>query len=263
MSPNGQSLRGKSALVTGGTAGIGAAAVRRLISEGAQVAFTGISDVRGKALAGQTGALYIAHDVSDAAGWSGMMAEVTHSFGRLDIAFANAGISAGDGDIETVSLDSWHRILDVNLTGAMLTCRHAVAAMRKNPGGATGSIIINSSMVAMQSLPGYISYTATKGALRSLAKGVAAYCAKAGLNIRCNSIHPGNTETPNLIRAAEASGSREAGLAFLARFSPWQRLARPEEIADLVVYLCGDGASFITGAEILVDGGTLAGMANV
>lgn len=249
--------------MTGGTAGIGEAAVRRLIAEGAKVAFTGTSEVRGRAVAEQTGALYIAHDVSDAVRWSAMMAEVLDSFGRLDIAFANAGISSGDGNIETVSLDNWHRILDVNLTGAMLTCRHAVAAMRENPGGATGSIIINSSMVAMQSLPGYISYTATKGALRSLAKGVAAYCAKARLNIRCNSIHPGNTETPNLIRAAEASGSREAGLAFLGSFSPWRRLARPEEIADLVVYLGGDGASFVTGAEILIDGGTLAGMANV
>jgi len=97
-------------------------------------------------------------------------------------------------------------------------------------------------------------------ALRALAKGIASHCARGKLNIRCNSIHPGNTDTPNRVRAAEASGSREAGLAFLAGFSPLKRLARAGEIADL---LASDGASFITRSKSLTEGGMLAGMASV
>ena len=100
-------------------------------------------------------------------------------------------------------------------------------------------------------------------ALRALAKGIASHCARGKLNIRCNSIHPGNTDTPNRVRAAEASGSREAGLAFLAGFSPLKRLARAGEIADLLAYLASDGASFITRSKSLTEGGMLAGMASV
>ena len=258
-----EDLRGKSALVTGGTSGIGEAAVRRLADAGASVTFTGRDTERGARVAAATGAVFAAHDVTDDATWPGLIADVQRRASRLDILFANAGTTEGDADIESVPAAAWRRVMEVNVTGVMLACQHAIAAMKQNPGGSSGSIIINSSVVAMQSLPGYIAYTTSKGALRSLAKGIAAHCARHKLDIRCNSIHPGNTDTPNLRRAVDASGDPAAAQAFLASFSPLERLANPEEVANLVLYLAGSQSSFITGAEILIDGGTIAGMGSV
>jgi NAD(P)-dependent dehydrogenase (short-subunit alcohol dehydrogenase family) len=250
-------------LVTGGTSGIGEATVRRFSADGAQVVFTGSNRAAADRICAATSAVFVAHDVSDAAGWRQVVDTISSRFGRLDVAFANAGVNAGDSDIEQVELDAWRRILDINVTGTMLTCQHSIRLMKQNPGGSSGSIIINSSVTGMVGLPDDVTYCTSKGAVRLLAKSVAMHCAKRKLNIRCNSIHPGITDTAVMQRAMEASGDPAAARAFLEKASPLNRLGRPEEIADLVAYLASDGASFITGAEYVIDGGSIAGFPGV
>lgn len=257
------SMDGKVGLVTGGTSGIGEAVVRAFAAAGGKVLFTGSNKDAAERICAETGAAFVRHDASDAAGWNAVMAEVDRQFGRLDMAFANAGINSGDSDIETVGLDAWNRIFDVNVTGTMLTCQHAIAAMKKNPGGPGGSIVINSSVTGMVGLPDDVTYTATKGAVRSLAKSIAIHCARKRYNIRCNSIHPGITETATIKRAIEEQADAAAARAFLENVSPMGRLGRPDEIAALVLFLASEQSSFITGAEMVIDGGSIAGFSGV
>jgi len=256
-------LDGKVALVTGGTAGIGAAAVRRLVADGARVVFTGSNAAAAETVCQETGAHFHAHDVTDEAAWPALMQVIADRFGRLDIAFANAGIENGDGSIETIGLAAWNRIMAVNVTGTMLTCQHAIAAMKANPGGSGGSIIINSSINGMMGLPANIAYTTSKGAVRLLAKSVAVHCARTKTNIRCNSIHPGIIDTPIIRRAVADTPDPDAALAYLGNISPLGRLGQVEEVAALVSFLASTESSLINGAELVADGGTTAGLVGV
>jgi len=255
--------QGKVVLVTGGTSGIGEATVRRFARDGAKVVFTGSNKAAADRIVSETGGTFIAHDVADAGRWASVSETILRLHGRLDVAFENAGINAGDSDIEQVKLEAWERIMAVNVTGTMLTCQHSIALMKQNPGGSSGAIIVNSSVTGMVGLPGDVTYTTSKGAVRLLAKSVALYCARQKLNIRCNSIHPGITDTAVMQRAMQESGDPAAARAFLEKASPLNRLGRPEEIADLVAYLASDGASFITGAEYVIDGGSISGFPGV
>lgn len=257
-----QEFIGKVALVTGGTNGIGEAVVRCLAAEGAKVVFTGNNTSAGEVIAREASAVFVQHDVADIPGWQRVMAVVAQ-LGRLDIAFANAGINSGDSDIETLEVDAWNRIFEINCTGVMLTCKHAIAAMKNNPGGSSGSIIINSSVVGMFGLPDDVAYTATKGAVRALSKSVAVHCAKRQYNIRCNSIHPGVTETPNILNAINQADDPAAARAFLERSSPLNRLGTAKEISDLVLFLASERSTFITGAELVIDGGATSGFSGV
>lgn len=256
-------LEGKVALITGGTSGIGAATVKRLAAEGAAVVFTGSKAEAAEKVAQETGGRFYKHKVEDAAAWPALIAWIVAEFGRLDIAFANAGIEGGDGNIEAISFEAWNQIVAVNLTGPMLTAQHAISAMKSNPGGPGGSIILNSSMNGILALGGNVGYSTTKGALRLLAKSVAMHCAQAGYAIRCNSIHPGVVET-QLIREAIASAPDPAAArALLSGLSPMKRMGSVEEVAGLVAYLASDEAAFITGAEYSIDGGSTAGLTGV
>jgi NAD(P)-dependent dehydrogenase (short-subunit alcohol dehydrogenase family) len=250
------------ALVTGGTSGIGEAVVRKMCEQDIDVVYTGSNTEAAERISASTGAQFVKHDVRDEDGWQQVVATVRKK-GRLDIVFANAGVNSGDADIENISVSDWRNVLDINCTGAMLTCKNAIAVMKDNPKDVTGSIIVNSSVVGLFGLPDDVAYTTSKGAVGSLTKSVAVYCARQQYNIRCNSIHPGIVETPNILNAMQESGDVEAARQFLESASPLRRLGKAEEIADLVLYLASDSSSFITGAQIVIDGGATAGFSGV
>jgi 3(or 17)beta-hydroxysteroid dehydrogenase len=256
-------LQDKVALVTGGTSGIGAGTVKRLAAEGARVIFTGSNREAAARVEAETGAKFMVQRVEDAAAWPALADEIGARYGRLDIAFANAGVEAGDGSVESITFDGWNRIVAVNLTGVMLTAQAAVRLMRKNPGGAAGSIIINSSMSAYRPMGNFIAYSTTKGALISLSQSVAMHCANQGTQIRCNTIHPGVVETDMIRAVIERAPDPKAARAQFESMAPLRRMARVEEIAALVAFLASDEAAFISGSEYGIDGATTAGMMGV
>lgn len=256
-------LEGKVALVTGGTNGIGAASVRRLAAEGAQVIFTGRNPDSARLVAEETGGHFHAHSVEDRPGWDGLMSQIKDRFGRLDIAFANAGIEGGDTNIEGISLDAWDRIVEINLTGPMLTAQHAIKLMKENPGGSSGSIILNSSMNGILALGGNVGYSTTKGALRLLAKSIAMHCANTGTTIRCNTIHPGVVETAIIEEAIAGAPDPAIARKTLENLAPLKRMAKLDEIAALVAFLASDESAFVTGSEYVIDGGSTAGINGV
>ena len=256
-------LEGKAALVTGGTSGIGAGTVRRLAAEGARVAFTGSNTEAAARICAETGASFHAHRVQDAAGWESLTGQLLATYGRMDIVFANAGIETGDGSIESIDLSAWAGILDVNLTGVMLTVRAGVSMMKRNPEGAVGSIIINSSMNAHRAMGNYMAYSVTKSAVVALAKSVATHCANQGYRIRCNAVLPGVVETDMIRGVIDRAPDPVAARAQFEGMAPMKRMAAVDEIAGLVAYLASDEAAFISGSEYLIDGATTAGMSGV
>lgn len=256
-------LEGKVALVTGGTGGIGAATVARLAAEGARVVFTGSNADAAAQVSATTGAEFRRARVEDPAAWPALMDELLGRHGRLDIAFANAGIESGDGSVESISIEGWNRLIAVNLTGVMLTCQAAVTAMRANPGGATGAIIVNSSMSAYKPMGNFVGYSTTKGALIALTKSVAIHCANIGSKIRANSIHPGVVETDMIKNIIASKDDPDAARAAYNGMAPLGRMAQVEEIAALVAFLASDEASFISGSEYAIDGASTAGMMGV
>jgi len=251
-------LAGKVAIVTGCASGIGAAAVRRFIAEGARVLGTDLDPVRGAALCGEVGALFAQQDVADRARWPQIVATAVEAFGRLDILVNNAGMvsHAGIGDLDDEAMfAAWDKVLAVNLTGTMAGCRAAIAAMRENPGGAKGAIVNIASTTAIPPLPTDVGYSASKAGVRVLSKSVATWCAKAGLAIRCNTVIPGATHT-GILDAAEVT--MPGLMAAVAATSPLNRLADPSETAAAIAFLASDECPFMTGAEMLVDGAAMS-----
>jgi len=258
-----EQLSGKVALVTGGTSGIGEAAVQGLVNAGARVVFTGNNQEAGNRISAANGAIFVRHQVQDAAGWEQVKATIMQNYGRLDIAFANAGTNAGDSDIETVPLEAWQRIIDINLTGSMLTCKAAIALMKDNPDNAGGSIVVNSSINGLLALADDVTYSTTKGALRLLAKSVAVYCARAKNGIRCNTIHPGVVETALISKAINDAPDPAAARRMLEGVSPSGRMAQCDEIVSLLLYLASDASRYVNGSEMVIDGGATAGLPGV
>ncbi len=247
-------LAGKVAIVTGGSVGMGAAIVRRFVAEGARVVITDVQVEQGAAMAAELGAIFVEHDVSDDAAWRRVMAETEAKYGRLDVVANNAGIFGG-GSIEELDLAMWHKLIAVNQTGVMLGCHYGITLMRKNPEGPKGSLINTASSSAYAGLPGFVGYTATKGAVRLMTKSIAAHCARAGLGIRCNAIIPGAIRTPMLEAALAGDPAAEE---HCANMSPLSRIGTCEEIAAMAAFLAADESSYCTGSEFLVDGGALA-----
>jgi 3(or 17)beta-hydroxysteroid dehydrogenase len=256
-------LAGKVALITGGTSGIGKAAVEGFTKEGAGVVFTGNNQEAGNAIAAATGAIFVQHAVQDVSGWERVKQTVRDRFGRLDIAFANAGTNAGDSDIESVTVDAWQNLLDINLTGPMLTVKASVELMRANPEGSGGSIIINSSINGILALAGDVTYSTTKGALRLLAKSSAVHLAREKTNIRVNTIHPGVIETALITGAIDGAPDPAAARGMLENIAPVGRMGSMAEIVSLLMYLASDDSKFMTGSEIVIDGASTAGLPGV
>lgn len=248
-------LQGKVAFITGGASGIGAACARAFAREGAHVVLTDVQN--GSAVAEEIGALFLPHDVADPAQWDAAMMQTLDAHDRLDVMVNNAGVFA-QGSIEEVTLEQWHRVLAVNLTGVMLGCQHAVRAMRADPGGPSGAIVNVSSITGFIGLANGAAYTASKGAVRLLTKSVAVHCARQYRRIRCNSLHPGAIDTPMNQAAFDASGDPKGMRAMFAGLQPIGRLASAEEMAEAALFLGSDASSYVTGAELVADGGWLA-----
>lgn len=247
-------LKGKTAIVTGGASGIGAAIVKRFADEGAHVLSTDVQTELGKTVAAEAGATFVEQNVANPEDWATVVERAQSETGHLDILVNNAGIVIGQS-IEDVDLDSWHRLLGINLTGVMLGCQSVIRAMKSNPQGATGSIINIASTSAFAALPGDVTYTASKSGVRMLTKSVAVHCAQSGLDIRCNNIVPGATHTAIIDEAAKVVPGM---IDMAAAMSPMNKIGQGADIAGAAVYLASDDAAFVTGSDLLVDGGMLA-----
>jgi 3(or 17)beta-hydroxysteroid dehydrogenase len=250
-------LAGKVALITGAASGIGADCARLFAGEGAQVVLTDVQDAKGEAVAAEVGGSYLHHDVADEAAWTAGVDAAVARHGRLDIVINNAGVFIGQ-TIEDTDLDTWNKVLSINLTGVMLGCKHGIAAMKVNPGGPAGAIVNVSSITGFIGLASAAAYTASKGGVRLLTKSVAVHCARQYRTIRCNSLHPGAIDTPMNQAAFDASGDPEGTRAFFSGVQPIGRMATSKEMAACALFLASDEASFVTGTELVADGGWLA-----
>jgi NAD(P)-dependent dehydrogenase (short-subunit alcohol dehydrogenase family) len=203
------------------------------------------------------GGMFLELDVTDEAQWRTAIATTRAAHGRLDIVINNAGMFAAQ-TIEDCDLALWNKVLQVNLTSVMLGCKHGIAAMKENPGGPSGSIVNVSSITGFIGLASAAAYTASKGGVRLLTKSVAVHCARAYKTIRCNSLHPGAIDTPMNQAAFEASGDPAGMRAFFDTVQPIGRMASATEMAECALFLASDRASFVTGTELVADGGWLA-----
>ena len=246
-------LKGKVAVVTGGASGIGEGIVRRFCAEGARVILADLDAVNGAAIAADTGAEFCSLDVADESSWAALEATVRSDAGQLDVMVNNAGI-VSNLDITAVTVGAWQQLMNINLLGVMLGCQTAISLMRDNPDDAGGAIINTASSTSYLAIPD-VAYTTSKAGVVGLTKSVAVHCANEGFNIRCNSIHPGATLTNILKTAIEQMPEVEEACK---QMSPLNRMGTVEEVAAMAVFLASDEASFCTGGQYAVEGGTVS-----
>jgi cyclopentanol dehydrogenase len=247
-------LDGKVALISGGARGMGAAEARLFAREGAKVTIADVLEREGRQLEAQineTGgqALFIALDVTSEVQWQKAIATTVARFGKLNVLVNNAGIGSY-GKVEDKTVEEWDRVMAVNATGVFLGTKHAIPEMRKAGGGSIINISSQLGMVAMETVGP--EYHTSKGAVRIFTKAAAIQYAKD--NIRVNSVHPGPILTP---MTANTVADAELYKRFLGRI-PMGRYGRPEEIAYGVLFLASDESSYITGSELVMDGGWTA-----
>ena len=242
-------LQDRVAVITGAGSGIGLATARRFAAEGAQIVAVDLNEEAGKAAADEVGGEFVAVDVADEAGVRALFDGVAQRYGRLDIAFNNAGISPPDDDsILQTGLDAWERVLRVNTTSVYLCCKYALPHMRAR---GKGSIINTASFVAlMGAATSQIAYTASKGGVLAMTRELGVQFAREG--IRVNALCPGPIATPLLMELFAKDPERAARRLVHV---PMGRFAEPEEIAATVAFLASDDASFITASTFVVDGG--------
>lgn len=252
-------LNGKTCVVTGAARGIGRAIAARFHAEGARVILTDIDGAAASAAADAIGCDVVPLDVREEADW----ARLAEQLPAADVVVNNAGVTGFEHgamahDPEHASLADWRAVHRVNLDGTFLGCRYAIAAMKR---AGSGSIINLSSRSGMVGVPAAAAYAASKAAIRNHSKTVALYCAQQGWAIRCNSIHPGAILTPMWEAMLGDGPERAARIQALVADTPLRRFGRAEEVAAVAVMLASDEASYITGTEVTIDGGLLAGTA--
>ena len=239
-------LSNKTCVITGAARGIGAAIAEAFVTEGANVILTDLYDSDGAATAQRLGAKWLPLDVRSEDDW----AALSKAHPTFDVLVNNAGITgfeegATPHDPENASLDDWHAVHVTNLDGTFLGCRTAIRAMRAAKAG----------------IPGAAAYASSKAAIRNHTKTVALYCAQQGLNIRCNAIFPAAVLTPMWEPMLGHGPDRAKRMAAFVAETPLKRFGTPDEVAALAVMLASDEAAYMTGAELTIDGGLLAGAA--
>jgi len=252
-------VQGKVAIVTGGAMGIGEACAALLAAEGAAVALTDVNRPAGEEAARRicergTDAMFIPHDVSWEQDWERVVGDVVRRFGRLDILVNNAGVGIM-GDVEHATSQQWRQLMAINLDGVFFGIKAALPAMRRSGGG---SIINISSIEGIIGDPDLAAYNASKGGVRLLTKSAALYCAREKTGIRVNSVHPGYIRTPMVENAVKASPDPAAMWKRFDSLHPIGHIGKPDDIAYGVLYLASDEAAFVTGTELVIDGGYTA-----
>jgi len=249
-------VSGKVAIVTGGASGIGRGCARTLAREGASVVIVDRNAEAGAQVAAELGAPHRFEqlDVTDEAGWTRVVDATVAAFGRLDILVNSAGIAVW-GSVEHITYDQWKLQNAVNSDGTFLGCRAALGAMKKTGGG---SIVNLSSVAGLIGVADAAAYCASKGAVRLLTKSVALHAARAGYNVRCNSVHPSFIDTPMVTRVVDSAPDAAKARGAFEKAAPLRRLGEVDDVANLVLYLASDESKFVTGAELVVDGGLTA-----
>ena len=255
-------LEGKVALITGAAVGIGAACAKALAAQGARVILTDIDEARGNETAEAiqaTGgeARFHLHDVTDEARWIEIVTRTEAEFGRLDALVSNAGIGLAVPVID-MTLADWRRQNAINLDGVFLSCKHCIPSMRRT---GRGSIVLMSSAAGLRGAPGMAGYSATKGAVRLFGKSLAM---EYGPAVRVNTVHPGIIDTSIWskipVDAENSKGKGPMDARALARSAaPLSRPGTAEDVAQAVLWLVSDASSYVSGAELAVDGGMTAG----
>jgi NAD(P)-dependent dehydrogenase (short-subunit alcohol dehydrogenase family) len=251
-------MEDKVAIVTGAGVGLGCASARLLAREGARVVVSDVNTKTGAAACAQIEAeggeaVFIQHDVTDENAWADVIAACLRRFGRLDVLVNNAGVALGE-TVENTSLAQWRWLMAVNLDGVFLGTKAAIGAMKDHG----GSIINLSSIEGLVGDPNLAAYNASKGGVRLFTKSVALHCAQAGYKIRVNSIHPGYIWTPMVENYLTTQPDPHAAKEAIARLHPLGHLGEPDDIAYGVLYLASDESKFVTGAELVIDGGYTA-----
>jgi NAD(P)-dependent dehydrogenase (short-subunit alcohol dehydrogenase family) len=255
-------LAGRVALVTGGASGIGAATSRALAEAGAKVVVSDVND--GSKVASSIEGKYFRHDVTSEEQWVAAVAFAQSTFGGLDILVNNAGVFLTKPTKQT-TLEEFRRVMQVNVDGVFLGLKHAIPVIaergQKWDGG--GSVINTSSVSGIVGQANTLAYNASKGAVRLMTKSSAIECARAGLKVRVNSIHPGIIDTPMIDQFAATLSERtgQGSNSIKERFvqnHPMGRLGRDTDIANGIAFLASDKAAFMTGSELVVDGGWTA-----
>ncbi|MEI7898194.1 MAG: SDR family oxidoreductase [bacterium] len=255
-------LKNKIALITGSARGIGEATAELFHREGAIVIISDIRDQEGQNLKNKLGnnTEYLHLDVKDENNWISTVDLIQEKFGRLDILVNNAGITGllettGPFDAEHADLKSWDEVHRVNSTGVMFGCKYAIRLMKDNG----GSIVNISSRSGIVGIPGAVAYAASKAAVRNHTKSVALYCAEKGYKIRCSSIHPAAIMTPMWDAMLGEGEQRMKKIKEIERGIPMGHFGEPVDVAFGALYLASDESKYVTGIELTIDGGILAG----
>lgn len=241
----------KVVLLTGGAMGLGKAAAKALLAEGADVIITDVNAEAGAATAAELGCAFLAQDVTDWARWQAIIAEVEASHGRLDVLVNNAAITVF-GSVMDISPEDFRRCYNVDVDSIFMGCKAAIPLMAKSGGG---SIVNFSSAAGNKPSPDLAAYNSAKAAVAMLTKSIALWCAREGNGIRVNSVQPGTILTPNVESVIQGTPDPDATRAAFSIAQPIGRMGEVEDIAHLVVYLASDESKFATGAPFIVDGG--------